>query len=181
MLILYLCLGGLVLGVVIRFIAGLFVRIVKVPVWLKLLGVAVAMVAVYAALIKFHDLEAYLARRHWPVTQGTIVSSAIAGDQAPHPVIGFQYTVGDSTYVDTTYLNTPGFGNQSRHMEVAEAWLHEYPTGRLVNVSYDSSNPRHGFISLTPPWTDYFIPGLGVFCATLAGFLLACPRSRKSR
>ena len=181
MLIVYLCIGGLAVGVVIRFVAGPFVNVVKVPPWLKILGVLVALVASYAAFVKFRDLEAYRARRHWPVTQGTVVSSAIAGDLAPHPVVGFQYTVGDSTYIDTTFLHTPGFGNESRHMEVAEAWIHEYPKGRLVDVSYDPTNPGRAYIYLTPPWVDYFVPGLGVFCAVVAGFLLACPVSRKSR
>jgi hypothetical protein len=153
---------------------------VHIPIWLKWLAVLVAAVVSYAGFLKFENLEIYLARRHWPITQGTITSSDITGDRALRPVIGYRYTVGDSTYTDTTNLNTPGFGNKRRRLEVAEAWVKEYPVGKTIPVRYDPQAPRMAYISITPPWTDFFVPGLGVFCAIVAGFLLVCPTLRKS-
>ena len=121
----------------------------------------------------------YISRRSWPTTEAVIVSSEIEGERAYRPIIVFQYSIEEILYTDTTDMNPPGFGNKRRRLEVAEAWVKEYPAGRQIAVSYDPKNPSMALISLTPPWSDFFVPGLGVFLALVAGFVFACP-SRQS-
>ena len=77
--------------------------------WLIIIMAVASIVMTIGGII---ELQAQLAPRQWPSTEGQIIASEVAGDRAFHPVITYSYSVEGQTYSHTSILNTPGFGGK---------------------------------------------------------------------
>jgi hypothetical protein len=107
-------------------------------------------------------IEAGLAERSWPSTDGVIIKSEVAGKRAYHPEITFRYSVAGKAYLRTTDLGTPGFGNRNSRLDTAERISENFSAGSHVTVHYDPGEPGHAFIRIGPSWQVFIKLSLGI-------------------
>ena len=111
------------------------------------------------------------ATTHWPAVSGTVTSAEVIGDRAYRPLVKYDYNVDGSPYSGESDLEIPGFGNQSKRLDVAQKLVAEYPVGTSVPVYYNPDNPAESRLVHHVPWNTYAQLGLAIFIA-LAGAVI---------
>ena len=146
------------------------------PYWINLILIVLFVAGGLLTLNSMVNLGRAIHRKDWPVAKGRVMKSEAILVGVIRPMIIYTYEADGRTYVDTTDLQIPGFGNKSKQLEVAQALVQEFPSGREIQVHYDPADYSNSVILTTPPWHIYGKIGLGVTLFTVALFFLVLPR-----
>lgn len=148
--------------------------------WIGIVGVALILLMVWLGWWDTHRLQWYLSTARWPVVKGQVIASQIVGERAFAPEVKYSYQVGDSTYVATTDLEVPRFGNKNVRLDVAEKSIAAYPVGTTVTVHYNPQSPREARLKASAPWNVYAKLSTAIF-GSLGGIVLLTIYLRSSR
>jgi hypothetical protein len=169
--IMLLMFGVIGLGVALRWQHLAF----RIPRLLSLAGLLVAVVGVWFAMEQRMALIGWGAVAGWPVVEGTVIESRVAGQRALHPEIVYEYSINGIRYRDTTSFDTPSFGGRNVKADEAEAISNRYAAGTPVAVHFNPSNLSESLIRTSPDWSVYgklglsgALFGLGVFLSASA-------------
>jgi hypothetical protein len=121
------------------------------------------------------------ARRHWPMVQGEVLHTQVAGTRAFHPEIVYSYTVNNQKYSDTTAMDSPAFGGRNNKYDVARKIVAEYPTGKAVSVYYDPTDPSISTLRPFAPWNLFGQVSFGSIVFGGGMFLIAAYLASRRR
>jgi hypothetical protein len=158
MLTTYTILGATVLGVVA---ALLFGRKATLRRYWYGIGAGLMAVGLLVTVYGAGRLEHNWRHRNWPSVSGTVIESRVAGTRAFHPVVVYEYQVGEAVFRDSTALHQPSFGGKWKRYDVAVKAAAEYVPGMTVPVFYNPSRPGESVLKVSVYWADYGITGVG--------------------
>ena len=118
-------------------------------------------------VVESQRLTGLMTATKWPSVSGDVLSAKIEGERAFYPMITYRFSLGDSTYTDSTDLGVPGFGNKFVRLDVAQKTVAEFPEGRSVTVHYDPANPHRSTLQPTPPWNVFVQLAFGMTLSIL--------------
>lgn len=148
---------------------------------ITLLAISVVVVGCALTLQSTRSIEKALAGRRWPTVPGIVRQSMMTGERAIAPLIVYQYTVGDSQYVDSSTLQVPMFGGKRKKYEVARELTKQFPAESSIMVHYNPADPSQSDITGHIPWNLYGQLALGVllFAAGLSVSVWSLRRGKK--
>jgi hypothetical protein len=79
----------------------------------------------------------------WPITNGTVTSSEVAGAIKYYPSISYTYIV-DSVVYNSSRISNMNFNTKNR--SVVEAVLKKYPLGSGIKVYYNKADPSRALL-----------------------------------
>jgi hypothetical protein len=79
----------------------------------------------------------------WPLTNGTVTSSEVAGTMTYYPTVSYTYIVDSAVYTSSTISNM-NFNTKNR--SVAEEVVNKYPLDAEINVYYSSTDPSKALL-----------------------------------
>lgn len=149
-----------------------------VPRIFRVIGAGLSALGVWLVLAQSHQLKEWGALAKWPLVEGAVVSSRVAGERARHPEIIYEYSVAGSTYRDTTSFDTPSFGGKSVKEDESEAIVARFPAGARVSVHYDPQAPSRSLLRISADWSHYGKIGLGGVLLGIGLFLITAAQGR---
>ncbi len=111
-------------------------------------------------------------RKSWDTTVATVLESSVVETGSMRPMVKYSYEVENITYVGSSDLQAPGFGNKSRQYDVAMKLSRKYPKGKLISVYYNPLNNSESVIIITPHWDTYTRIAAGVVLLIISLFYL---------
>lgn len=127
----------------------------------------VALASAYIAISNGLALHKDYAAESWPITTGTVIATNIqhrCGRANSHnPVVTYQYEIGGKEYNSQRlyFGGSPCFSEST-----ARAVVQRYPTGRILDIRVNPSEPNEAVIELGTHredlsfWMSAFIPVL---------------------
>lgn len=100
-------------------------------------------------------------RKTWDTAVARVLESSVVETGSIRPLVKYTYKIESKTFVDSSYLHAPGFGNRARQYDVAMKLSRKYPKGRLISVYYNPQDNAESVIILTPLWDTYVRIGAG--------------------
>ena len=94
-------------------------------------------------------------RKTWNRAAATVLESSIVETGSMRPMVEYSYQVDNKTYVGSSDLQAPGFGNKSRQYDVAMKLSRKYPKGKIISVHYNPLNNSESVIIITPHWDTF--------------------------
>jgi hypothetical protein len=94
-------------------------------------------------LIGFSKFKKAADTKKWPVTEGIVTRSEVAGIMKYYPSITYTYIIDSVTYNSTSISN---MNFSTRNRRVAEEFINKYPLGSEKMVHYNRSNPSEAFL-----------------------------------
>ena len=79
----------------------------------------------------------------WPITNGTVTRSEVAGAMKYYPSVSYTYIVDSAAYTSTRIGNM-NFNTKNR--SVVEKALKNYPLGSEIKVYYNSADPSKALL-----------------------------------
>ena len=137
----------------------------KPSLWLIFALSAISLALLISGL---YDLRSELSVLEWPVIEGEIISSEVAGDRAFHPQISYSYEVAGKRYTGTSALNAPGFGGKRNRLEQAEILTAMYPPGSPRSVHFNPSHPAVSVLKTGVTYNTYLQLTFGTFLLAAA-------------
>lgn len=121
-------------------------------------------------------------RKSWDTTVATVLESSVVETGSMRPMVKYSYEVENITYVGSSDLQAPGFGNKSRQYDVAMKLSRKYPKGKLISVYYNPLNNSESIIIITPHWDTYtrIAAGAVLLIISLFYLLYSVRRRRKN-
>ena len=121
-------------------------------------------------------------RKTWDTAIATVLESSVVETGSMRPMVKYSYQVGNKTYVGSSGLQAPGFGNKARQYDVAMKLSRKYPKGRLISVHYNPLNNAESVIIITPHWDTFTRIAAGAVLLIISLFYLfySVHRSRKN-
>lgn len=121
-------------------------------------------------------------RKSWDTTVATVLESSVVETGSMRPMVKYSYEVENITYVGSSDLQAPGFGNKSRQYDVAMKLSRKYPKGKLISVYYNPLNNSESVIIITPLWDTYtrIAAGAVLLIISLFYLLYSVRRRRKN-
>lgn len=120
-------------------------------------------------------------RKSWDTTVATVLESNVVETGSMRPMVKYSYEVENITYVGSSDLQAPGFGNKSRQYDVAMKLSRKYPKGKLISVYYNPLNNSESVIIITPHWDTYTRIAAGVVLLIISLFYLFYSVSRRRK
>jgi hypothetical protein len=81
--------------------------------------------------------------KNWPVTNGTITSSEVAGSIKYNPSINYTFSV-DGVDYNSSQISNMNFSTKNK--SVAQEVVNRYPAGSVAVVHYNSKNPSQSYL-----------------------------------
>lgn len=121
-------------------------------------------------------------RKTWDTVIATVLESSVVETGSMRPMVKYSYEVDNKTYVDSSDLQAPGFGNKARQYDVAIKLSRKYPKGKLISVYYNPLNNSESVIIITPHWDTYtrIAAGAVLFIISLFYLFYSVRRRRKN-
>ena len=88
-------------------------------------------------------LKNAIESKNWPVTNGTITSSEVAGSIKYNPSINYTFSV-DGVDYSSNQISNMNF--RTKNISVAQAVVNRYPAGSVAAVHYNSKSPSQSFL-----------------------------------
>jgi hypothetical protein len=90
--------------------------------------------------------------------------------------------VDGNSYIDSTDMGVPGFGNKRQRLDVAQKIVAANQPGTAVRVYYDPGDPAHSLLRDSVPWNVYMRLSVAVFFSlvSLAVTVLATIETRRT-
>jgi len=111
-------------------------------------------------------------RKTWDTVIATVLESSVVETGSMRPMVKYSYEVDNKTYVDSSDLQAPGFGNKARQYDVAIKLSRKYPKGKLISVHYNPLNNSESVIIITPHWDTYTRIAAGAVLLIISLFYL---------
>ncbi|MGD9899438.1 MAG: DUF3592 domain-containing protein [Calditrichaceae bacterium] len=134
---------------------------------IALLFVICGVILVYIEDRQFTKFQQY---KFWENVSGEILETKITGERAIRPQVTYSYIFDGKVYVDSTNLETPGFGGRNNRRQTAANILKEYIVGSAIPVHVDPGYPEKSKIHIGVPWNVFGIMGFGGFLYILGFF-----------
>jgi hypothetical protein len=167
------------LGVVtLRAIAGKYLPRSHKPTWMILILILVLLAGAFLTLNCAEDLSYALQRKDWPTAKGRVIRAETDTTGTIRPIVTYAYEVGGRAYFDSTDLQAPGFGNQTKQYELAKELIRFYPVGREIEVHYDPADESHSVLITSPSWRIFGQLGLGMILFAASLFFLILPQQK---
>lgn len=146
-----------------------------------LVGIAAGMTTAGAILtfLMINNVAGQLSQREWPIVDGEVISSKVAGQRAYHPRVIYQYNVDGIMYTDSSDLRAPGFGGKRKRLEVAERLVAQYRKGDMVEVHFNRKRPEDSYLGSSLRWGTFGRLGFGL-TLYLAGFFIFLSLRRRT-
>jgi len=116
-------------------------------------------------------IEGY-KRKAWPTAVAKVLDSSVIETGSMRPLVIYAYEVKSKSYVDSSFLQAPGFGNRARQYDVGMKLSRKYPTGKLISIHYNPQNYSESVIIITPTWDTFVRVGLGFVLLLFSMFYL---------
>ena len=105
----------------------------------------------------------------WPVTNGTIISSDVAGVMKYYPFVSYTYTV-DSVVYTSDRISNMNFNTKNR--SVVEEVLKKYPLGSEIKVYYSNADPSLALLEPGINTGNILLLGFGIILLAIPIFLV---------
>lgn len=125
-------------------------------------------------------IEAY-KRKTWDTTVAKVLTSSVVESGSMRPLVIYTYAIESRTYLDSSYLHAPGFGNRARQYDVAMKLSRKYPKGKLISVYFNPQDNSESVIILTPLWDSFVRIGAGGVLLIISLFCLFYPLLSKKK
>ncbi|MGD9489893.1 MAG: DUF3592 domain-containing protein [Calditrichaceae bacterium] len=110
-----------------------------------------------------HEYNKIQQYRLWNIVNGKILETKITGERAIRPQVTYSYLIDGVVHVDSTNLDTPGFGGRNNRRQTATNILKNYPVGSMIPVHVSPLHPEESKININVPWNVFGIMGFGGF------------------
>ena len=104
----------------------------------------------------------------WPITNGTVTSSEVAGAMKYYPSVSYTYIV-DSTVYNSNRISNMNFNTKNR--SVVEEVLKKYPLGSEIKVYYNSTDPSKALLEPGINTGNILLLALGIIVLAIPIFL----------
>ena len=81
--------------------------------------------------------------KNWPVTNGTITGSEVAGSIKYYPSISYTFTINGVDYSSDQISN---MNFRTKNKDVVQEIVNRYPAGSVAVVHYNSKNPSKSYL-----------------------------------
>lgn len=81
--------------------------------------------------------------KNWPVTNGTVTGSEVAGSIKYYPSITYTFTI-DGVDYSSDQISNMNF--RTKNINVAQEVVNRYPVGSVATVHYDSTDPSKSYL-----------------------------------
>jgi hypothetical protein len=105
--------------------------------------VIIAILGLALTFIGYAKIKIAVQAKRWPVTNGTITSSKVAGAIKYYPSLTYIYTVDSIVYSSNSISN---INFNSKNIGTVEEFLKKYPLDSEIKVYYNSSDPSKAFL-----------------------------------
>ena len=105
----------------------------------------------------------------WPLTNGTVISSDVAGTMKYHPFVSYTYTV-DSAVYTSDRISSMNFNTKNR--SVVEEVLKKYPLGSEIRVYYNNTDPSIALLEPGINIGNILLLGFGIIVLAIPIFLV---------
>ena len=170
-----------VLILLIRIIAAKNLPKPQLPLWARIVLLTVFLFGSLLTFYSTNQLVEKLKRNYWTVAEATVISSKVVETGSVRPQVSYSYEVEGVSYVDSSYLQAPGFGNRARQYDVAVKLSKQYEAGRKISIHYDPGNAGRSVILSTPSWDSYVRVGVGLTILMVSLFFGSLPRPGKTK
>jgi hypothetical protein len=105
----------------------------------------------------------------WPITNGTVISSAVGGAMKYYPFVSYTYTVESAVYTSDRISNM-SFNTKNR--SVVEKVLKKYPLGSEIKVYYNKTDPSVALLEPGIQTGNILLLGFGIIVLAIPIFLV---------
>jgi hypothetical protein len=105
----------------------------------------------------------------WPITNGTVTSSEVAGAMKYYPSVNYTYTV-DSVVYTSDKISNMNFNTKKR--SVVEEVLKKYPLDSEIKVYYNSKDPSKALLEPGINRGSILLLAFGIFILAIPIFLV---------
>jgi hypothetical protein len=102
-----------------------------------------AIIGIGLTLLGSVKLKNAAETNRWPITNGTIISSEVAGSMKYYPFVSYTYSV-DSAVYTSDRIATMSFNTKNK--SAVEEVLKKYPLGSEIKVYYNSADPSKALL-----------------------------------
>ncbi len=152
----------------------------QMPLWVRIVLLAVFLFGSFLTFSSTNQLVELLKRSYWRVADATVISSKVVEAGSVRPQVSYSYEAEGQPYVDSSYLQSPGFGNRARQYDVAAKLSRQYEAGRKISIYYDPNDAAHSVIITAPSWDSYVRVGVGLTILMVSLFFGLLPRPKKN-
>ena len=125
-------------------------------------------ITVYSSL----ELTEANKRKTWHAAVATVLESSVVETGSMRPMVKYSYEIEKITYVGSSNLQAPGFGNKARQYDVAMKLSRKYPKDKRFSIFYNPLNYSESVIIITPHWDTYTRIAAGVVLLIISLFYL---------
>jgi len=115
----------------------------------------------------FAKIKKVVEAKRWPVTNGTVMSSEIAGVSKYYPSITYTYTI-DSVVYNSNIISNINFNTKNR--SVVEEFLKNYPLDSEIKVHYNKLKPSDAILEPGTNTGHILLLAFGVFILAIPVF-----------
>ena len=105
--------------------------------------VMIAIIGFALTFFGFSKIKIAVEAKRWPITNGTVTSSNVAGAIKYYPSLTYTYMV-DSIVYSSNSISNINFSTKNRG--TVEELLKKYPLGSEIKVYYNSSEPSKALL-----------------------------------
>jgi hypothetical protein len=105
--------------------------------------VIMAIIGLALTFFGFTKIKTAADAKRWPVTNGTVTRSEVAGAIKYYPSVTYTYTI-DSLVYNSDKISNINFNTKNR--SVVEKFLNKYPMGSKIKVYYNISEPSNALL-----------------------------------
>lgn len=131
--------------------------------------VVITIIGLALTLLGSVKLKNAAETNRWPITNGTVTSSEVAGAMKYYPSVSYTYIV-DSTVYNSNRISNMNFNTKNR--SVAEEVLKKYPLGSEIKVYYNSADPSKALLEPGINTVNILLLAFGITILAIPVFLV---------
>lgn len=131
--------------------------------------VMIAIIGIGLTFLGFAKIKLAADSKKWPVTNGTITSSRVAGAIKYYPSLTYTYMVDSIVYSSNSISN---INFNSKNEDTVKEFLKKYPLGSEIKVYYKNSEPSRAFLEPGINNGNIILLAFGIFLIAIPVFLV---------
>jgi hypothetical protein len=131
--------------------------------------VMIAIIGIGLTFLGFVKIKNAADAKSWPVTNGVITSSRVAGAIKYYPSLDYKYMVDSIVYSSNSISN---INFTSKNESTVEEFLKKYPLGSETKVYYNRLKPAKAFLEPGINNGNIILLAFGIFLLAIPVFLV---------
>jgi hypothetical protein len=131
--------------------------------------IIIAIIGLALTYLGYTKIKKAEEAKKWPVTNGTVTSSAVAGAIKYYPSVTYTYSVDDVVY-NSNIISNITFNTKNR--STVEEFLKRYSSGSAVKVYYNGAEPSEAFLEPGINAGNIFLLSFGIILLVIPVFLV---------